>query len=218
MIYGGACLNPFDNSLLLKNPYPYSLNSPLTYLESLLYVMAQIPVHSDPWLAVYWPPPSSPFPFPLPQWFPISNTCPPMTTLWYRLYTVRYSSTIPFYHFLFCYSSYWLLFHHSILPPNVILFHPTTYWSSIPSYLLLFYCYIIPLTGLPFHHTTCCSTISSYHLLVYHSIIPLAVPLFHPTTVCSPFHPTWPVVKLLKPQEILFPTVANRWGKFGSWS
>jgi hypothetical protein len=29
------------------------LKLPLTYLESLLCVVAQIPVHSDPWLAVY---------------------------------------------------------------------------------------------------------------------------------------------------------------------
>jgi hypothetical protein len=53
MIYGGAGPNPFDNPLLLRNPYPYSLNSPLTYLESLLCVVARIPIHSDSWLAVY---------------------------------------------------------------------------------------------------------------------------------------------------------------------
>jgi hypothetical protein len=49
--------------LLLRNPYPYSLNFPLTYLESLLCAVARIPVHSDPWLAVYWPPPFLPIPF-----------------------------------------------------------------------------------------------------------------------------------------------------------
>jgi hypothetical protein len=53
MIYRGACPNPFDNPFLLGNPYPYSLNSPLTYLESLLCVVVRIPVHSDPWLVVY---------------------------------------------------------------------------------------------------------------------------------------------------------------------
>ncbi len=49
-------------TLLFRNSYPYSLNSPLTYLESLLCVVARIPVHSDPW-AVYWPPPFLPIPF-----------------------------------------------------------------------------------------------------------------------------------------------------------
>ncbi len=57
MIYGGACPNPFDNPLLLRNPYPYSLNSPLTYLEIPPLCLGANPVHSDPWLAVYWPPP-----------------------------------------------------------------------------------------------------------------------------------------------------------------
>ncbi len=66
MIYGGACPNPFDNPLLLGNPYPYSLNSPLTYLESLLCVVvrslsALIPgwLYTDPPL-----PPHSLSPFP----------------------------------------------------------------------------------------------------------------------------------------------------------
>ncbi len=96
MIYGGACSNPLD-PLLLRNPYPSSLNSPLTYLDSLLCVVARIPVHSDPWLAVYWPPPlSSPFPLSFPQRFPISNTCPPTTKLRYRLHTVRYTTLFHF--------------------------------------------------------------------------------------------------------------------------
>jgi hypothetical protein len=51
------------------------------------------------------PPLSSPFPFPLPQWLPISNTCPPTTTLRYRLQTVRYSSLRQPFKVFMCFSS-----------------------------------------------------------------------------------------------------------------
>ncbi len=94
MIYGGACPNPFDNPLLLRSPYPYSLNSPLTYLESLLCVVARFSSTLIPGWLYTDPPLSSPFPFPLPQRFPISNACPPTTTLRYRLHIVRYSKVL----------------------------------------------------------------------------------------------------------------------------
>ncbi len=95
MIYGSACPNPFDNPLCLGTPPLIPWTPLLLNWKSLLCDVAPIPVHSDPWLAVHWPPLppslSSPFPFSLPQWFPISNTCPPTTTLRYRLHTVRYT-------------------------------------------------------------------------------------------------------------------------------
>ncbi len=57
--------NPF---LLPGNPSPHSLETfPLLTWKSLLCVVARIPVHSGPWLAVNWPPPLLPnSPFPLP--------------------------------------------------------------------------------------------------------------------------------------------------------
>jgi hypothetical protein len=76
MIYGGACPNPFGNPPLLGNPYPYSLSSPLTYLESLLS-WRKFPSTLIPGWPYTDPPFSSSFPFPLPQRFPISNTCLP---------------------------------------------------------------------------------------------------------------------------------------------
>jgi hypothetical protein len=89
-IYGGACPNPFDNPLLLGIPYPYSLNSPLTYLDpsSVLWC--------DPcplWSLVgciLTPPPF----LPIPQRFPFSKACPPTTTLRYQLHIVRYTKVI----------------------------------------------------------------------------------------------------------------------------
>ncbi len=84
--------NPFDNSPLLRNPSPCSLNSPPTYLESLLCVVVRFPSTLLPgWLCTDPPPlSSSPFPFPLSQWFPISNACSPTTTFWHRLHIVWY--------------------------------------------------------------------------------------------------------------------------------
>jgi hypothetical protein len=53
---------PFDNPPLLGNPYPYSLNFPFTYLESLLCVVMRFPSTLIPgWL--YTDPPFPPIPF-----------------------------------------------------------------------------------------------------------------------------------------------------------
>ncbi len=91
--YQSAQPNPFDNPLCLE------IHVPVPELPSYLlgippFHRGAIPVHSDPWLAVYWPPP--PFAphslFPFPQRFPISNICPSTTTLRYRLHIVRYNS------------------------------------------------------------------------------------------------------------------------------
>jgi hypothetical protein len=55
--------------------------------------MVRFPSTLNPgWLYSDLPPLSFPSPFPFPQRFPISNTCPPTTTLQYRLYIVRYSN------------------------------------------------------------------------------------------------------------------------------
>ncbi len=62
--------------------------------KSLLCVVARIPVHSVPGLAVYWhPPPFTPHsPFLNPQRFPLLNACSLKTTLWYLLHIVRYNT------------------------------------------------------------------------------------------------------------------------------
>ncbi len=68
MIYGGACPNPFDNPLVLENPYPYSLNTYfLTWNPSSMlwceFPSTQIPcwLYSDP-PPLFLPIPFSPFP------------------------------------------------------------------------------------------------------------------------------------------------------------
>jgi hypothetical protein len=70
MMYGSACPNPIDNPLCLETPTLIPWTPLLLTWKSLLCDVAQIPVHSDPWLAVHWPPLppslSSPFPFPFP--------------------------------------------------------------------------------------------------------------------------------------------------------
>jgi hypothetical protein len=77
---------------LLGNPSPYSLE----LFPYLLGNPSSVSWRKSPstlipgWLYTD-PPPSSPFPFPLPQRFPISNACPPTTTLRYQLHTVRYN-------------------------------------------------------------------------------------------------------------------------------
>jgi hypothetical protein len=58
---------------------------------SLLCIVVRFPSTQVPgWLYTDLPLPSSPSPFPFPQWFPISNTCPLTTTLRYWLHIVRY--------------------------------------------------------------------------------------------------------------------------------
>jgi hypothetical protein len=93
-------ISEVHSTILLITPLcleslPLFLNSLLTWLESLLCVVVRFPSTLIPgWLYTDLPPLSSPFPFPLPQRFPISNTCPPTTTLRYRLHIVRYIYTL----------------------------------------------------------------------------------------------------------------------------
>jgi hypothetical protein len=92
------------NPILLITPFCLEIPIPVPVLPFYLLGIPPLhrgatPVHSDPWLAVNWPPPPPFAPhslFPFPQWFPISNTCPPTTTLRYRLHIVWYSSTSVF--------------------------------------------------------------------------------------------------------------------------
>ncbi len=65
-------LTPFWHPLFVawkSLPLPLG-NPPLLTWKSLLCVVARIPVHSGPRLAVYWPPPTPPFPFPPPNGSP----------------------------------------------------------------------------------------------------------------------------------------------------
>ncbi len=82
-------------------PTPCFLTSPFTNLESLLCIVARFPSTLIPgWLSTDLPPLCAPHSlFPFPQRSPISNTCPPTTTLWHRLHIVRYNHiirTIPY--------------------------------------------------------------------------------------------------------------------------
>ncbi len=87
----GTWQNPLGNSPLPGKSLPCSW-SPLTYLESLLCVWCD---SRPPWSQVACvltsPPFSSPSPFPFPQRFPVSNTCPSTTTSQNRLHIVRYT-------------------------------------------------------------------------------------------------------------------------------
>jgi hypothetical protein len=82
--------NPFVNPPLLGNPHPLFLDLPFYLLGIPPLRHGAIPIHSDPWLAVYRPPLFAPHSlFPFPQRSPISNKCPPTTTLRHRLHIVR---------------------------------------------------------------------------------------------------------------------------------
>jgi hypothetical protein len=75
---------------------PLSLDPSLLTWKSLLWRDSR-PLRSLVGCILTFPPPPSSAPhflFPFPQRFPISNTCPPMTTLRYRLHIVRYSQVI----------------------------------------------------------------------------------------------------------------------------
>jgi hypothetical protein len=83
---------PLDNPPLPRKSLPCSW-SPFTYLESLLCVWCDsCPLWSQVACVLTSPPLPSPSSFPAPQWFPISNMCPPTTTLLHRLHIVRYNN------------------------------------------------------------------------------------------------------------------------------
>jgi hypothetical protein len=97
---GGTWHNPLDNPLgsPLGNPLlpgkslPCSW-TPITYLESLLCMWCDSrPLWSQVACVLTSPPFPSPSSFATPQWFPISNMCPPTMTLRHRLHIVRYTN------------------------------------------------------------------------------------------------------------------------------
>ncbi len=87
--------NPLDTPFCLEIPSP--VPEPLLLTWNPSFACGAIPIHTGPRLLAYWSPPLlfSPSPFPCPQRFPISNTCPPTMTSQHRLHE---SDTI-----LFCY-------------------------------------------------------------------------------------------------------------------